>query len=480
MARCPVEKSTPDSLSWIDRELAGSKFRDERLGQRLRKIVAQLDGAMGEPIPLACVDWANTKAAYRFLSNEDVSEGEILAGHFASTGDRIRAAGGPILVLQDTTEFVYKRARPEEIGSLTYAPNKRNRDRLLTLHTVCGLLMHSSLAITTEGLPLGLVAIKFWTRSKFKGTTALKRRINPTRVPIEGKESMRWLANMQQSSELIGDPARCIHIGDRESDIYEFFCAAHELGTNFLVRACVDRLAGEGDHTITDEMAEVTVQAHHTVEIRTKSGEVEQAKVEIRYKRICVLPPVGKQRRYPALMLTVIHAEERKHPPHRAPVVWKLITNLEVNSAEEAIEKLNWYALRWKIEVFHHILKSGCKAEDAKLRTAERLVNLIAIFCLLSWRIFWTTMMNRTAPQAPPQLAFTTGEITILDLVVKDRENQESSKRTLSYYSMKVARLGGYLARAHDPPPGNKIMWRGWSRLADIMLGAEMAASTCG
>jgi Transposase DNA-binding len=347
-----VEKSTPEDLSWIDGELARSKFRDERLGQRLRKIVAQLDGAMGEPIPLACADWANTKAAYRFLSNEDVSEGEILAGHFASTGDRIRAAGGPILVVQDTTEFVYKRARPEEIGSLTYAPNKRNRDRLLTLHTVCGLLMHSSLAITTEGLPLGLVAIKFWTRSKFKGTTALKRRINPTRVPIEGKESMRWLANMRQSSELIGDPDRCIHIGDRENDIYEFFCAAQEIGTNFLVRACVDRLAGEGDHTITDEMAEVTVQAHHTVEIRTKTGEVEQATVEIRYKRICVLPPVGKQKRYPALVLTVIHAEERKHPPHRAPVVWKLITNLEVNSAEEAIEKLSWYALRWKIEVF--------------------------------------------------------------------------------------------------------------------------------
>ncbi len=438
-----MEKSTPEGVSWIDGELARSKFRDERLGQRLRKIVAQLDGAMGETIPLACADWANTKAAYRFLSNEDVSEGEILAGHFASTGDRIRAAGGPILVVQDTTEFVYKRARPEEIGSLTYAPNKRNRDRLLTLHTVCGLLMHSSLAITTEGLPLGLVAIKFWTRSKFKGTTALKRRINTTRVPIESKESMRWLANMRQSSELIGDPDRCIHIGDRENDIYEFFCAAQEIGTNFLVRACVDRLAGEGDHTITDEMAEVTVQAHHTVEIRTKTGEVEQATVEIRYKRICVLPPVGKQKRYPALVLTVIHAEERKHPPHRAPVVWKLITNLEVNSAEEAIEKLSWYALRWKIEVFHHILKSGCKAEDAKLRTAERLVNLIAIFCLLSWRIFWTTMMNRAAPEAPPQLAFTTGEIKILDLVVKDRENQGSSKRTLSYYSMKVARLGG-------------------------------------
>ena len=473
-----MEVSAQGGVSWIDRELAGSTLKDRRLGQRLRKIVAQLDGAMGKPIPMACADWANTKAAYRFLSNVDVNESDILAGHFETTADRIREVKGPILLLQDTTEFVYKRAQPGKVGALTYAPNKQNRDRLLTLHTVCGLLMHSSLAVTTEGLPLGLVAIKFWSRSKFKGTTALKRHINPTRVPIEGKESIRWLTNMRQSSELIGYPGRCIHFGDRENDIYEFFCATQEIGTNFLVRACVDRLAGEGDHTITDEIDEVRVRGRHSVDIRTKTGQVETAKLEIRYKRIRVLPPIGKQKRYPALSLTVIHAEEQNHPAHRAPVIWKLITNLEVNSAKQAIEKLNWYALRWKIEVFHNILKSGCKAEDSKLRTAERLVNLIAIFCLLSWRIFWTTMMNRVDPGAPPSTAFTTDEITILDRIME--KGARPKDPTLAYYSIKVACLGGYLARAHDPPPGNRIMWRGWSRLADIMLGAEIAMATYG
>ncbi len=474
-----MEKATSDKLSWIDRELAASKFKDERLGQRLRKIVTCLDGAVGEPIPLACADWANTKAAYRFLSNEDVSEAEILAGHFISTRDRIRAAESPILILQDTTEFVYKRAQPEKIGALTYAPNKRNRDRLLTQHTVCGLLMHSSLAVTAEGLPLGLTAIKFWTRSKFKGTTALKRHVNPTRVPIEGKEGIRWLANMRQSQELI-EESSCVHIGDRVNDIYEFFCSAQELGTNFVVRTCVDRLASDGTHTINDEMAEVSVKGHHSTEIRTKNGEVERVNPEIHYKRIRVLPPIGKQKRYPALMLTIIHAEEHEPPAHRAAVVWKLVTNLKVGSPGEAIEKLQWYALRWKIEVFHNILKSGCKAEDAKLRTAERLVNLIAIYCLLSWRIFWTTMMNSVAPEVPPQVAFTSGEIEVLDLVVKGKSERKSRHRRLSDYLLKVACLGGYLARSNDPPPGNKIMWRGWSRLADIKLGAELVTGTYG
>jgi hypothetical protein len=161
--------------------------------------------------------------------------------------------------------------------------------------------MHSSLAVTLDGLPLGLSAAKFWTRSKFKGTNALKKKINPTRVPIEQKESFRWLENMRQSTALFDDPARCIHIGDRESDIYELFCLAQELGTHFLVRTCVDRLAGEGDHTIADEMHDVEVSGRHPVEVRDSKGNLGTATVEIRYRRIRVLPPIGKQKRYPAL-----------------------------------------------------------------------------------------------------------------------------------------------------------------------------------
>ena len=114
--------------------------------------------------------------------------------------------------------------------------------------------MHSSLVLTPEGLPLGMAAVKFWTRKKFKGTNALKKKINPTRIPIEQKESFCWLENVKQATEKLADPFRCVHIGDRGSDIYELFCAAQDLGTHFLVRTCVDRLAGAGSTTITDGM----------------------------------------------------------------------------------------------------------------------------------------------------------------------------------------------------------------------------------
>jgi hypothetical protein len=474
-----MDRSGWDATSWVDQELAGSTFKDERLGRRLRKLLVQMAGAVGAPIPLACQDWADTKAAYRFLSNGAVSEAEILAGHFRSTRGRVAATDGPILVLQDTTEFSYRRARPERIGALTTAPSRREADGRLRMHTVCGLLMHASLAVTTDGLPLGLTAIKFWTRAKFKGTNALKRRVNPTRVPIETKESIRWLENMRQATALLGDPARLVHIGDRENDIHEFFCAARAAGTHFLVRACVDRLAGDGRHTIADEMGEVAVRGLHRVEVAGEDGKTSRASVELRYRRVQVRPPIGKQKRYPALELSVIHAQERGTPEGRAAIDWKLITDLPVHSPEEAVEKLGWYARRWQIELFHKILKSGCRAEEARLRTAERLVNLLALFCILSWRLFWLTMVNRAAPDASPRLALTEGEVRLLDRMA-GRPGNRSPPPTLSSYLTQIARLGGYLARASDPPPGNTVMWRGWSRLMDIKLGAAIADATCG
>jgi len=467
-----------ESDAWFDRELAGSSFADERLSKRLRKLVAQIGSAMGQSIPLVCQDWANTKAAYRFFANDRVSEADILAGHFQSTRDRAVAIDGPVLVLHDTTEFSYQRENVDAIGITKAINSGRDKAGRVRAHTVCGILMHSSLAVTTEGLPLGLAAIKFWTRKKFKGTAALKKKINPTRVPIEKKESIRWLQNVQQSTELLGEPGRCIHVADREGDIYELFCAAREAGTHFVIRTCVDRLAGNGDHTIADEMDEVAVKGLHRIEVRDNNGDPDEHVLEIRYRKIRVLPPIGKQKRYPPLILTVIHAEERGTPKNRKKIEWKLITDLPVNSRADAIEKLEWYALRWKIEVFHKILKSGCKAEESKLRTAQRLTNLVSVFCILSWRVFWLTMLNRSTPDALPDLALTETEIAVLDRLVNDKPH--TRRKMLSHYLIKIARLGGYLARANDPPPGNTVMWRGLSRLTDIALGAVVGAEIVG
>ena len=468
------------SSCWIESELASCKFNDARHGTRLRKLLAQLSENIGGSIPWASQDWANTKAAYRFFSNPRISEAQILGGHFQATRERIAACGAVILMLHDTTEFTFHRKDTAPVGILHKSYTRKDKKGRPLHYTVCGILMHSSLAVTTEGLPLGLAAIKFWTREEFKGCNALKKKINPTRVPIERKESYRWLENLRQSTALFRHPERCIHIGDREGDIYELFCTAQQLGTHFLVRTCVDRLAGDGSGTISEEMKHVPLQGLHRIEVRNKHGKVSDAVLEIRYCRLVVLPPIGKQKNYPPLVLTVIYAQERGQPQGRERIDWKLLTDLPVQSCLQAIEKLEWYAQRWKIETFHKILKSGCRAEESRLRSAERLVNLVAILCILSWRISWMTMINRTEPGIAPEVGFTELELYLLDTLITDKTSAGKHGKSLGTYLLKLAQLGGYLARAHDPPPGNKVIWRGLTRLTDIELGAMIGDQLVG
>jgi hypothetical protein len=381
-----INDSIPST--WIDNEVGGCNFKDVRLAKRFNKLLGMMSDGIGESVPYACQDWANTKAAYRFFSNDAVSEDQIMAGHFQATRGRLSQANQKILMLHDTCEFSFQRDKDSKIGLLGRPAWGKGKDGRIKFITVRGILMHSTLAITLDGLPLGLAGIKFWTRKQFKGCNALKRKINPTRVPIEEKESFRWLENLRQSTALTGNPADCVHIGDRESDIFELFSLAVELGTNFLVRTCVDRLAEDAGTTVAAEMQQAPVKGRHRIQARNKLGESYEAELDIKYEQLQVLPPEGKWKDYTDLTLTVIHAMERGTPRGREKIAWKLITNLPVKTLKEAIEKLNWYAMRWKIEVFHKILKSGCKAEESKLRSSERLVNLVSIFCIIGWWVF--------------------------------------------------------------------------------------------
>jgi hypothetical protein len=191
-----------------------------------------------------------------------------------------------------------------------------------------------------------------------------------------------------------------------------------------------------------------------------------------------VHPPIDKQKNYPPLSLTVIHAWEQGQPEGQKPICWKLLTDLPVEDLESAIEKVDWYSQRWKIETFHKVLKSGCRAEDAKLRTAERLTNLIAVFCIIAWRVFWLTMVHRTNPKTSADTVFTNTEIAILNRLAG--ETRQPAPQNLAHYVLTIARLGGYLDRNSDGPPGNMVLWRGLARLTDIHIGVEISKELVG
>ncbi len=242
----------------------------------------------------------------------------------------------------------------------------------------------------------------------------------------------------------------------------------------------MDRLAQEGASSVAEEMEGVLVKGLHRIEVRDDKGNLSEAVLELKYRRLKIRPPVGKQANYSALVLIVIHACERHAPKGREPIEWKLFTDLPVTSREQAIEKLQWYAMCWKIEVFHKILKSGCKVEASGLRTAARLIRLIATCCIVAWRVFWMTMVKRAQPTAAPSVALTQEEIQILDQLRPDKPGAKPAARPLPDYIIKIAKLGGYLGRANDPPLGNIIMWRGLSHLADLTLGFSLHAKLVG
>jgi len=155
-------------------------------------------------------------------------------------------------------------------------------------------------------------------------------------------------------------------------------------------------------------------------------------------------------------------------------VLWQF----ERTSRASAIEKLRWYTLRWRIETFHKILKSGCRAEQSKLRTAERLVNLLAMFWILSGRIFWLTMINRVTVHVKLEIAFPPLEVYLLQRIA-DR-GPWIRRPTLQNCVTALAKRGGYLARAGDDPPGNMVMWRGMTPLTDIALGFQLGSQNVG
>ncbi len=225
-------------------------------------------------------------------------------------------------------------------------------------------------------------------------------------------------------------------------------------------------------------MQRAPIQGTHIVEVLDAKHRPIEVELQLRYSQMTVHPPIGKHKKYPPLSLTVIHAWERGKPQGRKPICWKLLTDLPVEDLESAIEKVEWYSQRWKIETFHKILKSGCKAEEAKLRTAERLTNLIAVFCIVAWRVFWLTMVHRTNRKTSANAVFTETEIALLNHLAGD--SQKTPPKNVAHYLLAVAKLGGYLNRKHDGPPGNTVLWRGLTRLTDIHLGFELHRESYG
>lgn len=449
-----MNKPLPAAQEWAAQELATATFGDARLTKRLFRIVADKLANPTASIPQASRDWAATKATYRFFASPQVSADAVRAAHAHATVQRA-LLHSTILVLQDTSELNYS-AHPNTSG-LGPLDNPFCR----------GLKVHSALAATTDGVPLGLLQQTVWTRD----TPSASHK--PRKRPRHERESQRWPSTLAHVQHLVPASTRLIVVADREADIYPLFAAPREQRVELLIRATYDRIL-VGGQKLKQVASEVEWQGTRSVTIPANGSRVERtATVQVGWTSVTMLPPQGfpKPASAPRPEVGLVVVEEREPPAGVKPLRWLLWTTLRLESWEEVVQVVEYYRLRWLIERYHYVLKSGCGLEKLQLETGEGLERALAVYSVVAWRLLWLTYEARVRPEERCTVMFTRHEWQALYCTVHRTGLAPAEPPSLYEATRLVARLGGFLARKGDGEPGVKTLWRGLARLDDIATG---------
>ena len=443
--------------AWSEEEFSGLDLGDERLNRRLKEVAGRLAASPQAPINQAQEDWAATKAAYRLFQNDRVSPSAILKPHEQRTLQRM-SGEAVVLAVQDTTFFNYD-SHTKTVGLGPIGDSVANSR---------GLIMHSVHCVAAaSGAPLGMLWSKIWARDGYKKLVEKEIR----KIPVKDKESGRWIEALRAINALKPQNTKVIAVGDRENDIYDFFHAAASIGANFVVRAAHNRaLVGEEKHQyLKNYVTEQRIAGTYPVQVPKKnSRQKRKAHLEVRFAQVTLCRPTNrKSSPGPRPSVFVISAIEVNPPKSEDKVEWLLVTNVPVHNFEDAQERIQWYQHRWQIEVFHKILKSGCKVERCRLQTAKRLARFITLMCVVAWRIFWMTHLKRTSPRASATTILTSNEIKTLVALDSRSRNPAPNQYSVAQAVVAIAKLGGFLARSYDRNPGPEVIWRGWTSLQD-------------
>ena len=444
--------------TWSEEEFDGIRFGDKRIDKRFISAAMKFSAQPLVPINQACEDWADTKATYGLFHNEKVTPDLILAPHQQRTQERMQSHL-LVLAVQDTTYFNYtKHLKTRGLGPI----GTEEQD-------LRGLVNHTTLAITPQGLPLGVLAQKIWARDDEDQMSA-KQRKNRT---IEQKESYKWIESLQQVRRLTPEGVAVVNICDRESDVYEYFQEAANHGDKILLRATYNRCLMQEQQRLWDYMSNQPVRGNLEVKVPAKDKQpARNATVEIRFESVVLKPPYrsksqGKEELEP-INIDAVWVKEIDAPDGAEPLDWKLLTNVSVKTFEDAVERISWYKKRWNIETYFKVLKSGCKVEDCRFETAERLIRYLPLMSIIAWRLFWMTKINRTDPDAPCTVVLAEHEWKALYSAIYRTRDLPEQLPTVRQVVRWIARLGGFLGRRRDKEPGITVIWRGWQRLNDI------------
>lgn len=455
--------SKPAAAGWAAHEFALAPLPDQRLVSRLISMATDFALQPTASIPQACGSWAKTKAAYRFFDHDGITPEDLLAAHVQATVQR--AAAHPlVLCVQDTTSLNYS-THPQTRG---LGPIGNNRDKTI------GLFLHSTLALTPKGEPLGLLQAQSWTRSTDTfGRSSHER----NRTPRDQKESQKWMDSFTACQALAPQCAdtTLVNVADREGDLYDLFVAALAAAdvsavprVHLLVRAQHDRQVAHAQKYLWDFLAAQRVGGRLKIQVPRKNGQPGRlATLSIRYAPVTLRAPCLKEDQ-PPLRLWAVEARETRPPKGATPICWRLLTTLPVESLEAAVEKVRWYAQRWQIEVLHKVLKSGCQVEQRQLETAARLQRVVRVDLIVAWRVLGLCKAGRETPEGLASDWLSAEQWRALACYMHERTKPPRRPPTLRQAVRWIAQLGGFLGRRRDGEPGPIVVWRGLQQLRAI------------
>ena len=455
-----------ESVEWVTQEFARADLRDRRLDRRLLRTAEQLAKSPSSPINEACGNWASTQAAYRLFNNPKASTPGILKPHWEATAQRMAGCGGPVLLMQDTVFFSYgTHVKTRGLGPIGKSNAAHDR----------GLIMHNALAFTSSGVPLGILSQSIWARREIPAEDYQEKIERLQVTAVEEKESSKWLVALRETLERAPAGVPVVTVADRESDFFEFLTHAKDLRAKYLIRARTDRKLvpedSEGCARMLEALSDAPALGTMTVQVPGNgSRKARTASIEVRVAQVSIQAP---QRRGHArasgssepVAITLIGATEQSPPTGSESISWVLLTNLPVQDFESATEKVRWYGRRWGIEIWHKVLKSGCKVEDCMLEEAERLKRYLTLFSIIGVRLMHVAYLARAHPNLPATEVFSTVEIQVLHLRVTKALPPATQPLTLLEIVRMLGKLGGHLGRKGDGEPGVLILWRGWMRL---------------
>jgi hypothetical protein len=458
-------------------EVRGAALGDKRLTKRLGNIIEQLGAKPNMSVPAATRGRAEMEAAYRFFDNHRVSPEKILQPHFEATRERI-AQSEVVLLVQDTTDLDLTRPQQQVKGA---GPMEYETRR--------GAFFHPLLAFNDHGLPLGVAWQKSWTRKQIKKMTKNEKGRWLRETPIEGKETFRWIEGLRAAREVaeVCPETSCVCIADSDADVYELFCEPRTTSSgelHLLVRACKSRITDDAGLNWLEATRNTACRFQFRVHVSPRTAKLATetrkrqatrgarfADVEARATTVTVHPPYRQGPKLPEVTLNVVFVEER-HPPNGAtPIQWLLVTNLPIDTEEQVRQIISYYSIRWQIEIYFRTLKSGCRIEDRQFETLERILNCLAVYTIIAWKVMYLSRLGRECPDLSCELIFEPSEWKSVWMTVR-REDPPSSPPSLNVMIRMIASLGGYVIRK-STQPGTQTLWFGLQRVHDLSAAWE-------